>query len=128
MKNELPSISDAESKVMQTLWRKSPLSAEEIIGDTKAERDWASGTVKTLLNRLLNKGAISSTKEGRKYLYRPVLSKRAYLEGESRSFLDRLFDGRLAPFVSHFSSHHSLSKDEVEDLKRIVEELGSDDD
>ena len=68
-------ISDAESDVMQVLWRKAPRSAEEVIEALAATRDWQDATVKTLLNRLLNKGAIRAEKDGRRYLYAPLLSQ-----------------------------------------------------
>ena len=116
-------ISDAESDVMQVLWRKAPRSAEEVIEALAATRDWQDATVKTLLNRLLNKGAIRAEKDGRRYLYAPRLSREDWIAGESESLLQRLFDGRVAPLVAHFSQHRKLSKKDIAELRRLVEEL-----
>ena len=116
-------ISDAESEVMQVLWRKAPRSAEEVIEALAATRDWQDATVKTLLNRLLNKGAIRAEKDGRRYLYAPLLSREDWIAGESESLLQRLFDGRVAPLVAHFSQHRKLSKKDIAELRRLVEEL-----
>lgn len=116
-------ISDAESDVMQVLWRKAPRSAEEVIEALAATRDWQDATVKTLLNRLLNKGAIRAEKDGRRYLYAPLLSREDWIAGESESLLQRLFDGRVAPLVAHFSQHRKLSKKDIAELRRLVEEL-----
>jgi len=84
---------------------------------------WQESTVKTLLNRLLKKGAVSARKEGRRYLYSPVLKRKQWLSHESVGFLNRLFDGRVAPLVAHFSQQRKLSKSDIADLKRLIQEL-----
>ena len=117
------SISHAESLVMEALWRKHPQSAEEIVAEVGPGRDWSEGTVKTLLNRLLSKQAISAEPHGRRYLYSPVTPRADYVQDESRGLLDRLFDGRLAPMVSHFAETNQLTAEDIADLKRLVAEL-----
>lgn len=121
------SISEAESAVMQVLWERHPLSAEEIVAALGDARQWQEATVKTLLNRLLNKGAIAAVKEGRRYLYSPLLQREAYVHAQSRDLLDRLFDGRLAPLVAHFSAQQKLSPTDIAELKRLVAGLPDDD-
>jgi BlaI family penicillinase repressor len=116
-------ISRAESQIMEALWRRSPLSAEQITGEVALANEWSDGTVKTLINRLLNKGAVSAEPDGRRYLYRPVLSRTDYVGSESRGLLDRLFDGRLAPLVSHLSQEGRLSAEDVAALRRLVQEM-----
>ena len=117
------SISESESVVMQVLWASSPLSAEDIVAALGDARQWQEATVKTLLNRLLNKGAIAAEKQGRRYLYRPLLARDDYVLGESRNLIDRLFGGRVAPLVAHFSAHRKLSKKDIAELKRLIAEL-----
>lgn len=116
-------ISDAESVVMQALWRESPLAAEDVVAVVAADQGWQEATVKTLLNRLLKKGAISAEREGRRYLYAPVLKREDWLRQESQGLLDRLFGGRVAPLVAHFSEQQKLSKKDVAELRRLLEEL-----
>jgi BlaI family transcriptional regulator, penicillinase repressor len=116
-------ISTAESVVMGALWAREPLSAEDIAAEVAEGKDWSEATVKTLINRLLNKGAIGAERDGRRYLYRPLLARDAYLEAESQGLLDRLFDGRLAPLVSHLSQSRKLTAEDIADLKRLIEEL-----
>src|SRR3546814_1611696 len=72
-------ISEAEAQVMQVLWDRHPRSADEVVAALASSTDWAEPTVKTLLNRLLNKGAIEATREGRRYLYSPVLARQAWV-------------------------------------------------
>lgn len=119
-------ISEAESVVMEALWAASPKTAEEVAAAIAPERDWQEATVKTLLNRLLKKGAVRAAKDGRRYLYSPVLTRERWLHGESKGFLDRMFDGRVAPLVAHFSRHRKLGKRDLEELKRLIRELDDD--
>lgn len=116
-------ISAAESQVMEALWRRSPLAADEIIAEVAGDQGWSEATVKTLLNRLLGKRAVTASRDGRRYLYSPAVSREAYVEAESQGLLDRLFDGRLAPLVSHFSARQRLTPEDVAELKRLIQEL-----
>jgi BlaI family transcriptional regulator, penicillinase repressor len=127
MRNDAPRISAAESVVMDALWRESPLSAEEITAQVAAPQGWTLATVKTLINRLLKKAAIGAEPQGRRYLYRPLVSRGDYLHQESRSLLDRLYGGRIAPFVTQLSEREPLSRDEIDELKRLIERLERDD-
>jgi BlaI family penicillinase repressor len=116
-------ISEAEAVVMEVLWGENPLTADEVIARLPGGNDWAEATVKTLLNRLLNKGAIGAQKEGRRYLYSPLVQREQWLLEESSSLLERLFDGRVAPLVAHFSQHRKLSRADVAELRKLLEEL-----
>jgi len=125
-------ISDAESVVMDVLWaaasgRGAPLAAEDVVVALAESRHWQEATIKTLLNRLLKKGAIKASKDGRRYLYTPVLQRQAWMLGESQGLLERLFDGRVAPLVAHFSEHRKLSRKDITDLRKLLEELEDDD-
>jgi predicted transcriptional regulator len=121
--DEAPRISSAESVVMEALWRRAPQSAEEITADVAPGQGWTLATVKTLINRLLKKAAIGAEPDGRRYLYSPRVAREAYVAAESRGFLDRLFDGRLAPMVSHLSQAKALSPEDIAELKRLIGEI-----
>lgn len=116
-------ISEAESVVMEALWQRGPASAEELNEVLSREQDWQVATVKTLLNRLLKKKAIAASRDGRRYIYEPLLARDEWLSQQTRSFVDRLFGGELAPFVAHFSKSRRLTKKDVTELKRLLQEL-----
>ena len=116
-------ISEAESVVMDVLWRRHPLGADEVAAALASQQDWQEVTIKTLLNRLLNKGAIAAERDGRRYLYSPLLKREAWMLEESRGLLDRLFDGRVAPLVAHFSEQRKLSRKDIAELRKLLEEL-----
>jgi predicted transcriptional regulator len=121
-------ISEAESVVMDVLWRASAtrgagVPADAVVAALAEARDWQEPTIKTLLNRLLKKGAIKASKDGRRYLYTPVLERRDWVLGESQGLLERLFDGRVAPLVAHFSEHRKLSPKDIAELRKLLEEI-----
>lgn len=122
MKNQ-PSISEAEAVVMAVLWQAGAMATEAVVAALAPERQWQESTIKTLLSRLLKKGAIRARKQGRRYVYSPVLTREQWLSSESEGLLDRLFGGRVAPLVAHFSKHRKLSKRDIEELKRLIGEL-----
>lgn len=117
------SISDAESLVMEVLWNAQPLSSEEVVEALAQRANWREPTVKTFLNRLLKKGAIAARRDGRRYLYWPLLKRADYIHSQSKGLLDRLFGGRIAPLVAHFSEHDKLSRKDLAELKRLIEDL-----
>ena len=116
-------ISDAEAQVMEILWQRHPLAAEEVVAVLATRTGWAEATVKTLLNRLLKKGAIEAGRDGRRYLYSPVLQRDAWLARQSEGLIDRLFGGRVAPLVAHFSERGRLGQRDIEALKQLIAEL-----
>lgn len=120
------SISDAESLVMRVLWERGEASADEVHLALQGEADWQESTVKTLLNRLLKKGAVAAQSQGRRYRYRPLLTQQQWLQDEAGGLLDRLFGGRVAPLVAHFSERGKLSRADVAELRRLID--GIDDD
>ena len=116
-------VSDAESVVMEVLWSRSPLGADDVVAELSARSDWAEPTIKTLLNRLLKKGAIQAERDGRRYLYSPVLTRESWVASQSEGVLERLFGGRVAPLVAHFSERGKLSQDDIDELKRLIGEI-----
>ena len=117
-------ISDAESQVMDVLWRAAaPMYADDVIAALVSEQSWQEATIKTLLNRLLKKGALTASRDGRRYLYQAVLKRDAWVSSESGGMLDRLFGGRVAPLVAHFGKHRKLSPEDIAELKKLIGEL-----
>jgi predicted transcriptional regulator len=124
--SELPPISESEAKVMDVLWQTQPATAEQIFAQLQSSEGWHVSTVKTLLGRLVKKNAIATVSDGRRFLYRPLLSRDVYVSLESRSLLDRLFGGKVAPLVSHFAEQRKLSKRDIAELRRLLDELDHD--
>lgn len=116
-------ISEAELAIMEALWRDAPLTAAEIAERVADERDWSLQTVKTLVSRLHEKGAISHRKDGRRYLYSPEVKRDAYVTRESRRFVDRLFGGRITPLVAHLADSDALTENDIAEIEKLIREL-----
>jgi predicted transcriptional regulator len=99
------------------------MATEDVVAALKSRRDWQEPTIKTLLSRLLKKGAISAERDGRRYLYSPVLRREDWLLRESEGLLARLFGGRIAPLVAHFSKQKKLTRKDLAELKRLIAEI-----
>ena len=124
MAGAVPQISDAEWDVMKVVWDRQPVPASDVVDRLAAGRGWAPRTVKTMLNRLVAKGALDYAVDGKRFLYRALVPREACVRAESRSFLSRVFGGAVAPAVVHLLEHSDLSADEVEQLRRILEREG----
>jgi BlaI family penicillinase repressor len=120
---DIPAISQAESLVMEVLWQRSPQTTDEIVAALAASTDWQEATIKTFLNRLLKKGAIRAEQHGRRYQYFALLERADWVDSESRSVLGRLFGGRVAPLVAHFSEREQLSQDDLAELRKLIDRL-----
>ncbi len=116
-------ISDAEHAVMEVLWQRSPLTAADVADALTDDRDWTLQTVKTLLSRLTNKGAVSYDQDGRRYLYSPILAREDYVGDESRRLVDRLFGGRAAPLIAHLAERQEFSAEDIAQIERLIGEL-----
>ncbi len=116
-------ISDAEHTVMEVLWDESPLSAQDVSERIGDDRAWSANTVKTLLGRLLAKNIIAHQEDGRRYLYRPLVERGDYVEGESRRLMDRLFGGKLTPLVAHLAERDALTAQDIAEIEALLREI-----
>jgi BlaI family transcriptional regulator, penicillinase repressor len=115
-------ISKAEYAVLDALWQGYPATASDIIQRLNEHSDWHEKTVKTLLSRLVKKAAIDFDKQQRSYLYYPLIAKDHYLVKESSSLVSRLFSGKVAPLVAGFAKTDGLSRQDIEELKAVIEQ------
>jgi len=118
-----PNISESEWTVMEVLWESSPRSASDVAKALKESTGWAENTVRTLLTRLVEKGALKVADEaGSPKLYSPAVKREACVKAESQSFLERIFQGAAKPLLVHFAKNARLTPDEVRELKRILDQ------
>lgn len=119
----LPRISETEWEIMRVVWAQSPVTAADIIDQlSKDDPTWHPVTAKTLLNRLVKKGALGYDLDGRAYVYKALVKERDCVNAVSSSFLERVFDGSLSTMVAHFVEHRRLSAKQVKELRKALEE------
>jgi len=116
-------ITPAELDLMKVLWRKPGLGASEIAEALDNQRDWNIRTIKTLLSRLVEKGALSTTQDGRRFLYRPAVEKGAYQKKAAGQLVDRLFGGRAAPLIAQLADARGLSDEDIKELEALLRGL-----
>lgn len=114
----LPSLSEMEWEILKPLWERGPMAARDICAAVPEERAWSPNTVKTMLARLVKKGALTYEEVGNSYLYRAVHTREEMTENTVRSFVDRVFDGAMRPFLSNFAEGVP-----VEELRILRNEL-----
>ena len=120
----LPRISDAEWQVMKVLWSSPGLTADEVVEALKGKVAWSARTIRTLLNRLLQKRALRYEKESRKYRYFPAVNEEQCIRRERRSFVQRVYGGTIAPMLAAFIDDAELSREDIRELKQILDRKG----
>ena len=114
-------ISEAEWQVMKVLWRKSPLTANDIVQILSNKTLWKRETIRTLINRLVKKKALSFKKQSRQYLYFPLLNESECIMEETKSFIDRVHGGSIEPMLAAFVKNEKLSPEKIARLKQILD-------
>ena len=125
MKNKLARISDSELQLMQPLWEESPLGASDIAKRLPPALGWSQTTIKTILSRLVTKGALAAEPEGRRFLYRPLIAREQVAAGQAGGLIDRLFGGRVSPLVAQLAEQREIDPEDLAELERIVRSLKS---
>jgi len=118
-----PQISEAELEVMKVLWELNYATSSQIVERLVKVKNWKPKTIQTLINRLVAKGAVKAErKTGKAFLYSPNISEGEFKAYASSSFLQKVFDGSLSLMIASFIKEKKLSKQEIEDLKKILDE------
>ena len=118
--SEIPKISNAEWEVMKAIWNHSKITSINIIQELKDKAEWKPATVKSLINRLLNKNAIGFNKVGNEYIYFPLVSEEECIRLESQSFINRVFNGSAKSMLLNFVESKEISETDIEELKNIL--------
>ena len=119
---DTPKISEAEWEVMNVVWDQHPVTAQDVHSALGEARDWSPRTVKTLLGRLVKKGALGFEAEGKRYRYHARVSREECVRAESRSFLDRVLGGSASPLLATFLEEGQPSAAELAELRRLLDE------
>ena len=116
----LPHISEAEFEVMKIVWRLAPVSTNESTDALTRTTSWRPKTIQTLIKRLVNKHALSYEKQGRMFVYTPLIKEAEYTSQQSRSFLKRFYNGNITAMLSAYMEHEPLSETEIDSLRSLL--------
>lgn len=121
----LPQISEAEYEVMKIVWKYAPVSTNDVTDKLMMTTKWKPKTIQTMLKRLVTKGALTYEKQGRVFVYTPLVDESEYIQSESHSFLKRYFHGDITAMLSSFLEEDKLSENELTALREMLSEASS---
>jgi BlaI family transcriptional regulator, penicillinase repressor len=108
---------------MEALWDTAPQTASEVAKAVKAATGWAENTVRTLLTRLVEKGALKTSENASgTRTYSPAVKRDTCVRAESQSFMERVFGGAAKPLLIHFAQNSKLTAEEVRELKKLLDQ------
>ena len=122
---KMPNISEAEWEVMKVLWKTSPLTANAIVENLTGSTSWKRETIRTLINRLVQKKALGFKKKGRQYDYFPLVSEAECVRAETKLFLNRLGSSSIEPMLAEFVEEKKMSPEKIAKLKQILDQKGN---
>lgn len=120
MRISIPQISEAEFEVMKIVWKYAPISTNDITEKLLRTTEWSPKTIQTLIKRLVTKGALSYEKQGRMFIYTPLVKENEYIGEESNSFLKRFYNGDISAMVSAYLENDRLSDTDIEHLRSLL--------
>ena len=116
----LPHISEAEFEVMKIVWKSAPINTNEITERLLKTTSWSAKTVQTLIKRLVTKGALTYEKQGRVFVYTPLVEENEYISQQSNSFIKRFYDGDISAMLSAYLENNQLSETELNHLRSLL--------
>lgn len=124
MKKDI-NISESEWTVMEVLWD-NPLSSIGEIKKSLVDTGWSDSTIKTLVRRLVSKKAIAINDDETNYRYYPLISQKECRLKETKSFINRVYDGSVSMLITNLAANSKLTKKETEELMSLIDKMGKD--
>ena len=119
----MKNISEAELEVMQVLWKNGESTSLEIVKEVTKKKEWKNNTIMTLVSRLVNKKFIEVIRnKGDLLLYKPTVSEYDYKSKETNNFIEKLYEGSINNMLVAFAKSKKLSKKDLEDLMKLIED------
>ncbi|MFJ5625099.1 penicillinase repressor BlaI [Peribacillus loiseleuriae] len=120
MEKNIPSISESEWEIMNVLWDKAPQTANDIIFSLQESTDWKPKTIRTLLDRLVQKNVVDVNKNLRVYTFYPLYTQEECRRAETESFISRIYGGTMKSMLVQFIQEDTLSDDDINELRFIL--------
>ncbi|NJL19073.1 MAG: BlaI/MecI/CopY family transcriptional regulator [Bdellovibrionaceae bacterium] len=118
----LPRISESEWEVMEAVWMQGSITVSELMDYMKPRRSWKEQTIRTMLSRLENKGALSCDNACRPIQYSARITREAFLQKSRSGFFQRVLEGTNTPVLVELIRRTKMSEEEIEELRKILDE------
>ena len=116
-------LSEGEWKLMKLLWQSQPRTIGEFVNELSYDTGWTKTTIFVMLKRLIAKGAVRVEEGERVHKYFATIERKDVSEGETDSFLKRVYDGSVGMMVSSLVGRHALSESDIAELKKILDDF-----
>jgi BlaI family transcriptional regulator, penicillinase repressor len=113
-------LGDLQLKIMKVLWEREEAGVADVLQALGADAGLAYTTVATMLRKMEARGLVEHVSEGRRFLYRALVSPDAVTQSMADDILERLFEGRLSDLLSHLLSTREVSREELAELERLI--------
>ncbi|MBC8569702.1 BlaI/MecI/CopY family transcriptional regulator [Zongyangia hominis] len=112
-------IGDGEIRIMEYIWEEQPVKAGELVIRAKEDYGWSKNTTYTMLKRLAEKGMIDRSDPG--FVCRALVTREQVQQEETRSLIDKVYNGSRKLFLTSFLSEEKLTEDEIEEIKKLID-------
>ena len=114
-------ITDAEWEVMRVVWANDRVTSKKVISVLKEKMDWTQSTIKTILGRLVEKGALNTEQEGRKFIYTANIEETEAVRDYAEDIFNRICNKKVGNVIGNIIEDHVLSFDDIDRLEKILE-------
>lgn len=121
MTKNIPSITESEWEVLRVLWENAPRTASEINASLPEQKKWNPKTVRTLLDRLTQKGVVGINKDQRVYTFYPLYTQEECQRAKTDSFVKRFYDGTLKSMLVQFIQDEDFTEEDIKELRDILD-------
>lgn len=116
-------LSETEIHIMQIIWKYGKTTSFDILEEIKNDDTISENTIRTLLARMVKKGAIKITdKKSKTYIYEACINKDEFLRKEGNNFLETIYQGAMSSMLLNFVKENKLTKKDVEELLKRIED------
>jgi len=113
-------LTEGEWAIIHAVWEKEPCTAPMVQEELEAQKDWHYSTVKTLMDRMVDKGLLATERFRNLILYRSAVTKVQAQKGEIMRAVKRAFDGALTPMMQFMLNEHKLSQKQLAELESLI--------
>jgi BlaI family penicillinase repressor len=122
MKSPSYRLGDLQLRILQSLWARPDASVAEVHAELKPERDLAHTTIATMLRKMEARGLVTHREEGRSFLYRAKVAAEEVSRSVGQHLVERLFEGSLTDAVSHLLTTREVSRQELDELEKLIQQ------
>ena len=120
--SKVPDLSDGEWVIIKALWEREPCTAPDIQEDLQATKNWSYSTVRTMMDRMVAKGLLTTERMRHLTIYRSAITRAQAQRGDLRQTLARAFNGALTPMLECLLDSDDVSDQELAELERLIKE------